>query len=92
MSMIDNTKYLSWLDADSPDLEDEMAYCEMYSRIGHILHVIQMIEYNIANILSLEEFEKINGKPVTSKDIEQIKASIKEEYKKCYKDFWTTKS
>ena len=80
--MIDNTKYLSWLDNDSPVLEDEMAYCEMCSKIGHILHVIQMIEYNIANILSLEEFERINGRPVTTKDIEQIKVSINEKYGK----------
>lgn len=33
-------------------------FSEMYTRVGLILHTLQMNEYNIANILALEEFEK----------------------------------
>lgn len=55
---MDKTKYLYWLNPDDPGLEAEVIHREMYARIGHILHIIQMCEYNIANILSLEKFEK----------------------------------
>lgn len=83
--VIDKNKYLYWLDENNPELEQEKVYREMYSRIGHILHIVQMIEYNIANILSLEEFEKINGKLVREDDIQQVKKNIDIKYKKLTK-------
>ncbi len=78
--MIDKNKYLYWLNADNPNLE-EVIYREMYSRIGYILHVVQMIEYNIANILSLEEYEEINSKFVSEKEVNEIKENINKKYK-----------
>lgn len=78
--MIDKNKYLYWLDSNNPNLEDEVVHREMYSRIGLILHNLQMIEYNIANILSLEEYEKINGKVVNEDDIFKIKNKINEKF------------
>lgn len=83
--MIDKTKYLYWLDANNPNVEQEIVYREMYSRIGCILHIFQMVEYNIANILSVEEFEKINGRIVSEEDIEQLKEDIKHKYKQMTK-------
>ena len=56
--MIDKNKYLYWLNTDDSNLTEEVVWREMYSRIGHVFHVIQMVEYNISNILSIEEFEK----------------------------------
>ncbi len=83
--MIDKNKYLYWLNANDPKLEQEIIYREMYSRIGLVFHLIQMIEYNIANILSLEEYERINGKAVTEEDIEKVKFDIDEKYRKLSK-------
>ncbi len=78
--MIDKNKYLYWLNVDNPRFEEEIVYREMYSRIGYILHIFQMIEYNIANILSVEEYEKINGKLLSEEDIKQVKKDIDNKY------------
>ena len=83
--MIDKNKYLYWLDSNNPNLEDEVVHREMYSRIGLILHNLQMIEYNIANILSLEEYEEINGKAVVEYDILKIKKKINRKFNKLSK-------
>ena len=56
--MIEKEKYLYWLNADDPKLDQEVVFREMYSRIGSIFHILQMNEYNIANTLAIEEFEK----------------------------------
>ena len=55
--MVNKTKYLYWLNTKDSNLTEEVVWREMYSRIGHIFHIVQMVEYNIANILSIEEFE-----------------------------------
>lgn len=85
--MIDKNKYLYWLNVDDPRFEEEIVYREMYSRIGCILHIFQMIEYNIANILSVEEYEKINGKLVSEEDIKQVKKDIDNKYQQLTKIF-----
>lgn len=74
--MVDKSKYLYWLNKDDPNLTIEVVWREMYSRIGHIFHIIQMVEYNIANILSIEEFEKETKTIFEEKDIERIKTNI----------------
>ena len=51
--MIDKTKYLYWFDPDNPSFEEEVVWRELYSRIGYIFHIVQMVEYNIANITGL---------------------------------------
>lgn len=56
--MIDKKKYLYWMNPDDPLLESQLIWREMYSRIGFTFHTIQMAEYNLANILAIEEFEK----------------------------------
>ena len=81
---MDKTKYLYWLDPDDPNFEGEVVYREMYSRIGHIFHIIQMCEYNLANILSLEEYEKSKGNEFSSKDLEKLKKAIDKKFKKLY--------
>lgn len=78
--MIEKEKYLYWLNADDPKLDQEVVYREMYSRIGVIFHIIQMNEYNIANILALEEFEKENDRAFTDDDIERIKKNIDKKF------------
>ncbi len=86
--MIDKNKYLYWLNVDDPRFEEEIVYREMYSRIGCILHIFQMIEYNIANILSVEEYEKINGKLISEEDIKQVKKDIDSKYQQLTKIFF----
>lgn len=78
--MINKEKYLYWLNVANPKLDQEVVYREMYSRIGMILHILQMNEYNIANILALEEFEKINGRLVTEDDVAQIRKDIDKKF------------
>lgn len=74
--MIKKEKYLYWLNLEDPNLDIEVVFREMYSRIGLIFHMIQMNEYNIANILSLEEFENENMDMFTENDIERIRKNI----------------
>lgn len=83
--MIEKEKYLYWLNADDPKLDQEVVYREMYSRIGVIFHTIQMNEYNIANILALEEFEKENDRAFTDDDIERIKENIDKKFEELSK-------
>ena len=80
--MIDKSKYLYWLDTENPNLTEEIVWRELYSRIGHIFHIIQMVEYNIANILSIEEFEKETKTIFEEKDIEKIKTNIDLKFEK----------
>lgn len=74
--MIKKEKYLYWLNLENPNLDIEVVFREMYSRIGLIFHIIQMNEYNIANILSLEEFENENIDVFTENDIKRIRKNI----------------
>ena len=83
--MIEIEKYLYWMDAKPIDLENEIVYREMYSRIGFIFHIIQMIEYNIANILALEEFEKKQSDTFTYSDVQLIKNNIDIKFSKLSK-------
>lgn len=74
--MIEKEKYLYWLNESEPKFEQDVVYREMYSRVGYIFHIFQMIEYNIANILALEEFENESIKDFTEDDIERIRKNI----------------
>lgn len=80
--MVDKNKYLYWLNNDDSNLTDEVIWREMYSRIGHIFHIVQMVEYNIANILSIEEFKKETKTVFEEKDIEIIKTNIDLKFEK----------
>ena len=78
--MIDESKYLYCLDRDDCDQLKETVWLEMYSRFGFVFHVVQMIEYNIANILAVEEFEKEAKEEYTQDDIERIRGLINDKY------------
>jgi len=78
--MIDKTKYLYWLSNDEEANIKEIIWRELYTRIGYNFHVIQMIEYNIANIISIEEFEKNKKEEFTENDINEIKNLIENKY------------
>ena len=80
--MIDKEKYLYWMNPDDPLLESQLIWREMYSRIGFIFHIIQMAEYNLANILAIEEFEKETSRLFSLEDIERIKSNIDIKFKK----------
>ena len=80
--MIDKNKYLYWLNEKDLNLTEEVVWREMYSRIGHIFHIVQMVEYNIANILSIEEFEKETQTVFKEKDIERIRTNVDEKFEK----------
>ncbi len=60
----------------------EVIFREMYSRIGYFFHIIQMVEYNIANIISIEEFEKETKAVFDATDIERIRSNIETKYQK----------
>lgn len=79
--MVNKSNYLYWLRQDDPNFSKEVVWREMYSRFGYVFHLVQMVEYNIANILSLEEFEKETKREFTIADIERIKQLINERYK-----------
>lgn len=80
--MIDKEKYLHWINTDDPLFESQLVWREMYSRIGFIFHKIQMAEYNLANILAIEEFEKETSRLFSLEDIERIKSNIDNKFKK----------
>ncbi|MDD4154816.1 MAG: hypothetical protein PHT30_05355 [Bacilli bacterium] len=80
--MIDKEKYLYWMNPDDPLFESQLIMREMYSRIGFIFHVIQMAEYNLANILAIEEFEKETSRLFSVEDIERIKSNIDIKFRK----------
>ncbi len=73
-------KYLYWFDTQNPYFLHEVVFREMYARIGHIFHLIQMIEYNLANIMALEEFDKETLTVFKTGDIERVKKKIAEKY------------
>ncbi len=79
---MDKTKYLYWLDPDNSKFESEVLHREMYCRVGHILHIIQLCEYNLANILSLEEYEQKKGEVLSPNDVEELKIAINGKYEK----------
>lgn len=78
--MIDRTKYLYWFNPEDEQFEKDIVWREMYSRIGYVFHLVQMVEYNIANILALEEYEKKKGKPFTLKGISELQSAIDLKY------------
>ena len=57
----------------------------MYTRVGLILHTLQMNEYNIANILALEEFEKEADITFTEEDVERIRQKIDKKFEELSK-------
>lgn len=83
--MIEKEKYLYWLNADDPKLDQEVVFREMYSRIGLIFHIVQMNEYNIANILAIEEFEKEKNRTFTEEDIERVRGNIDKKFEELSK-------
>lgn len=78
--MVEKEKYLYWLNADDLKLDKEVVFREMYSRIGLIFHIVQMNEYNIANIVAIEEFEKEKGRTFTEEDIERVRGKIDKKF------------
>ena len=83
--MIDKSKYLYWLNKDDPQIDGEVVWRELYSKIGCFFHTVQMVEYNIANIISIEEFEKEEKKIFSSDDIIRIKDKINIKFDKLTK-------
>lgn len=83
--MIEKEKYLYWLNESESKFEQDIVYREMYSRVGHIFHIFQMIEYNIVNILALEEFENESIKDFTEDDIERIRKNIDKKFEELSK-------
>lgn len=79
--MIDKDKYLYWINPENPRLECEVVGREMYSRIGHAFHIVQMIEYNLSNIMAIEEFEKETSKTFSIDDVVRIKKSVETKFK-----------
>ena len=77
---MDKNRYLYWLNPKNPLFEKEVVHREMYSRVGYCFHLLQMVEYNLANILSIEEFEKVRKTSFSEKDIEFIKERINKKY------------
>lgn len=75
--------YLYWSKQDN--LVEEIVYREMYSRFGYIFHTLQMVEYNLANILAIEEFEKETKAIFEEKDINEIKDKINKKYEELSK-------
>lgn len=79
--MINKNDYLYWLNNNDEEITDETVYREMYSRIGYLFHVIQMIEYNIANIVAIEEFVKEEKTVYDKIELDTIKAKIDAKFK-----------
>ena len=78
---MDYRKYLYWYKPDQPSFEEDLVYREMYCRIGYIFHIIQMIEYNIAMILSIEEWEKEKDAVFTMEKFDEVKKKIAKRFK-----------
>ncbi len=78
--MFDENKYLYWLDKNNIEINAEVIWRELYGRIGCIFHTIQMIEYNMANIIALEEFEKNKKNVYSKKDVERIRNKIDKKF------------
>ena len=83
--MIDRKKYLYWVNKDDPNFPREVVWREMYSRFGFAFHLVQMVEYNIANILSIEEFEKKVKHELTVSDVDHVRKIVNERYKELSK-------
>lgn len=82
--MLEKENYLYWLNESEPKFKQDIVYREMYSRISLIFHILQMIEYNIANILALENFEKEFITDFVD-DIECIRKNIDKKFKELSK-------
>ena len=83
--MIDKERYIYWLEGDKDTLNQEVVWRELYSRFGYIFHVVQMLEYNIANIIAIEKFKKRANKPLSEERFINIKKRIAEEFEKLSK-------
>lgn len=83
--MIDKEKYLYWINPNSPNFESELVCREMYSRIGHVFNIVQMIEYNLANIMAIEEFERETSKTFTIDNVVKIKKKVEAKFKELSK-------
>ena len=77
--MIDISKYNYWLKEENMN-DNEIVFREMYTRIGHIFHIIQMIEYNISNILAIEDFQKGRNMVLKEDELPDIKQRVEEKF------------
>lgn len=82
--MIDKTKYFYWLTGSEEEQEKEIVWREMYSAIGYIVHLMQMIDYNIANILAISDMNTkiLEKEPLTEQEYVEIKDKAKKFYNK----------
>ncbi len=82
LTMINKENYVYWLEGDKDTVNQEVVWRELYSRYGYIFHTVQMIEYNIANILAIEKYASRVNKPLSEERFERIKKAINKEFKK----------
>lgn len=81
--MINKDKYLYWFrpNGSAPEL-NELVARELYARVGYFLHLAQMVEYNLANILSLSHTKIDYLKNYTQQEIQMIKEETMTDYEK----------
>lgn len=79
---MNNKKYLYWLNTENEFTET--VWREMYSRIGVIVHLSQMIEYNLANILAISKMKNrvIQEEPINEARLVEIKKECDKEYRR----------
>ena len=86
--MVDINDYTYWMRGDNATVMEEAVTREMYCRIGCVLHIVQMIEYNLANIMSIELIEKRKHQFFGLNELEDTKKKIRERFVKLSsKDF-----
>lgn len=74
--MIDINDYSYWIDSNNPNFSKEIVWREMYSRIGYLFHLYQMCEYNIANILAVELFDRENREVLSTENLNDLKKRV----------------
>ena len=84
-----NKKYLYWLtdELSIEQQETETVWREMYSLVGVIVHVSQMLEYNLANIIAVKKMQIAVEKTESTTLIEfdGLKQKCEVEYKRINK-------
>ena len=75
-------KYLYWIGTTNE--EKETVWREMYSRIGVIVHLSQMIEYNLANIIAIAKMKKevIEKEPISVDEFKELRKKCDKEYER----------
>lgn len=73
-------KYLYWLNTENEFTET--VWREMYSRVGAIVHLSQMIEYNLANILAIGKMKNkiVQEEPISKARLAELKVYCNKEY------------